>query len=169
MIEIRPAEPKDRAAIVEILHHGWHDGHAHLVSPEVLPLRTPECIDDIYGASKDTFYVAGDDARILGFVAINGDELTKLFIARDARGSGVAEKLLAFGERKIAENGFAVARLLCQVGNVPAEKFYAKTGWVEDHRRHYPLWMPKGATGHFTAETMCMLKNVSPDQSPHRP
>ncbi|MBC7279960.1 GNAT family N-acetyltransferase [Hoeflea sp.] len=162
MIEIRPAKPEDRAAIVEILHHGWHDGHAHLVSPEVLPLRTLECIDDIYGASEDVFYVAQEKDRILGFVAINGDELTKLFIARNARGSGVAEKLMAFGEARIAENGFAVARLLCQVGNVPAEKFYARTGWVEDHRRQYPLWMPKGATGHFTAETMCLLKKVGP-------
>lgn len=163
MIDIRPAQPQDRAAIVEILHHGWHDGHAHLVPAEVLPLRTPQCIDDIYGASTDTFYVA-EDERILGFVAINGDELTKLFIARDARGSGVAERLMVFAEQKIAESGFAVARLLCQVGNVPAEKFYARTGWVEDHRRHYPLWMPKGATGHFTAETMCLLKNVGPTQ-----
>lgn len=163
MIEIRPAEPKDRAAIVEILHHGWHDGHAHLVSAEVLPLRTLECIDDIYSASTDAFYVAEDD-RVLGFVAINADELTKLFIARDARGSGVAEKLMLFAEQKIAGNGFAVARLLCQVGNVPAEKFYARTGWVEDHRRHYPLWMPKGAVGHFTAETMCLVKRVTPDR-----
>ncbi|MCC0033832.1 MAG: GNAT family N-acetyltransferase [Hoeflea sp.] len=161
MIDIRPAEPRDRAAIVEILHHGWHDGHAHLVPPEVLPLRTLECIDDIFGASTDTFFVAEDEARILGFVAINGDELTKLFIARDARGSGVAEKLMFFAERKIAESGFPVARLLCQVGNVPAEKFYARNGWVEDHRRHYPLWMPKGATGHFTAETMCLHKKVA--------
>tara|TARA_R110002020_G_scaffold189446_14_gene388593 strand:+ start:4250 stop:4738 length:489 start_codon:yes stop_codon:yes gene_type:complete len=160
MIEIRPAEPKDRAAIVEILHHGWHDGHAHLVSPEVLPLRTVECIDDIYGSSKDVFHVADDGATVLGFVATNGDELTKLFIARNARGSGIAEKLLAHGERKIAENGFAVARLLCQVGNVPAERFYSRTGWVEEHRRHYPLWMPTGASGHFTAETMCLHKKV---------
>jgi len=166
MLEIRPAEPKDRArTIVEILHHGWHDGHAHLVPVEVLPLRTPECIDDIYGASKDSFYVAQEEARILGFVAINGDELTKLFIARDARGSGIAERLMVHAEQKIAANGFAVARLLCQVGNVPAEKFYARTGWVEDHRRHYALWMPKGATGHFTAETMCMLKNVGSGQA----
>lgn len=164
MIEIRPAEPRDRPAIVEILHHGWHDGHAHLVPPEVLPLRTLECIDDIFGASDDTFYVAEEEARIPGFVAINGDELTKLFIARNARGSGVAEKLMLFAERKIAENGFAVARLLCQVGNVPAEKFYARTGWVEDHRRHYPLWMPKGATGHFTAETMCLHKQLTSAQ-----
>ena len=164
MIEIRPAEPRDRAAIVEILHHGWHDGHAHLVPPEVLPLRTPECIDDIFGASTDTFYVAEEEARILGFVAINGDELTKLFIARDARGSGIAEKLMHFAERKIAENGFPVARLLCQVGNVPAEKFYARNGWIEDHRRHYPLWMPKGATGRFTAETMCLHKKLTPGQ-----
>ena len=161
MIEIRPAEPRDRPAIVEILHHGWHDGHAHLVPPEVLPLRTLECIDDIFGASTDTFYVAEDEARILGFVAINGDELTKLFIARNARGSGVAEKLMLHGERMIAANGFAVARLLCQVGNVPAEKFYARTGWVEDHRRHYPLWMPKGAVGQFTAETMCLHKKLT--------
>ncbi|MDP2122019.1 MAG: GNAT family N-acetyltransferase [Hoeflea sp.] len=163
MIDIRPARPEDRAAIVEILHHGWHDGHAHLVPPEVLPLRTLDCIDDIYGASEDIFHVAEEAGRILGFVAINGDELTKLFIARDARGSGVAEQLMVHGERMIAENGFAVARLLCQVGNVPAERFYARTGWVEDHRGQYPLWMPKGAVGHFTAETMCLLKPVSAD------
>ena len=162
MIDIRPARPEDRAAIVEILHHGWHDGHAHLVPPEVLPLRTLDCIDDIYGASEDTFHVAEEDDRILGFVAINGDELTKLFIARNARGSGVAERLMVHGERMIAENGFSVAKLLCQVGNVPAEKFYARTGWVEDHRGQYELWMPTGATGHFTAETMCLLKNVGP-------
>jgi len=162
MSVIRPAEPRDRTAIVEILHHGWHDGHAHLVSPEVLPLRTLACIDDIYGASEDMFHVAEEEGRILGFVAINGDELTKLFIARDARGSGVAERLMVHGERMIAENGFPVAKLLCQVGNVPAEKFYARTGWVEDHRGQYDLWMPTGATGHFTAETMCLLKKVGP-------
>tara|TARA_R110002020_G_scaffold18931_34_gene65585 strand:+ start:1410 stop:1904 length:495 start_codon:yes stop_codon:yes gene_type:complete len=160
MSVIRPAEPRDRTAIVEILHHGWHDGHAHLAPPEVLTLRTLECIDAIYGVSDDTFYVAEEAGRILGFVAINGDELTKLFIAGDARGSGIAETLMAFGEARIAQNGFTVARLLCQVGNVPAEKFYARTGWVEDHRAQYALWMPEGATGHFTAETMCMHKRV---------
>jgi len=165
MFEIRPATPDDRTAIVEILHHGWHDGHAHLVPPEVIPLRTLDCIDDIYGASTDTFFVAEEEGRVLGFVAVNGDELTKLFIARNARGGGVAEKLLAFGEQKIAEAGFAVARLLCQVGNIPAEKFYARTGWIEDHRRHYPLWLPKGATGDFTAMTMCMHKRLMPGQS----
>jgi len=164
MIEIRPAQPEDRAAIVEILHHGWHDGHAHLVTPDILKYRTPECIDEIYGATTDTFYVAEDDARMLGFVATKCAELTKLFIARDARGSGVAEKLLAFGEQKIAGDGFAVAELLCLVGNERAEKFYARTGWVEDHRRHYDLWMPKGATGHFTADTMCLHKKVIPEQ-----
>ena len=164
MIEIRPAEPRDRAAIVEILHHGWHDGHADLVPPEVIPLRTPECIDDIYARSEDTFFVAEEEGRVLGFVAINGDELTKLFIARDARGGGVADRLLAFGELKIAENGFAVAKLLCQVGNGRAERFYAKRGWVEDHRGQYELWMPTGATGHFTAETACLFKKVAPDR-----
>jgi putative acetyltransferase len=162
MIDIRAAEPTDRAAIVEILHHGWHDGHAHLVSTEILPLRTLECIDDIYGTSTDTFYVAKSE-QILGFVAINADELTKLFIARGARGSGVAQTLLTYGEQKIAENGFAVAKLLCQVGNDRAAKFYAKTGWVEDHRGQEELWMPTGATGHFTAETMCLHKKVMPD------
>ena len=162
MIEIRPAEPKDRAAIVEILHHGWHDGHAALVSPEILPLRTPDCIDDIYGKSTDAFYVAVEDDKILGFVALDGDELTKLFIARDARGSGVAGKLLTFGEETIAKSGFTVARLLCQAGNERAEKFYARTGWVEDHRGQYDLWMPTGAKGHFTAETILMLKTVGP-------
>jgi GNAT superfamily N-acetyltransferase len=163
MIEIRPAKPEDRAAIVEILHHGWHDGHAHLVTPDILPLRTPEAIEAIFEASTDSYYVAEGD-RILGFVAVNGDELTKLFIARDTRGSGVAEKLMTFGEQKIAEKGFAVAKLLCLVGNVPAEKFYAKTGWVEEHRHHYDLWIPKGATGHFSAETICLHKKLTPGQ-----
>ena len=161
MIEIRPAKPQDRATIVEILHHGWHDGHAHLVPPELLQYRTLECIDDMYGSSTDTFYVAEDDG-ILGLVAVNGEELTKLFIARDARGTGVAEKMMTFGAQKIGENGFAAAKLLYLVGNAPAERFYARTGWIEDHRRHYPLWMPKGASGHFTVETICLHKKLTP-------
>lgn len=164
MFEIRPAGPEDRPEIVKILHHGWHDGHAHLVVSEVLPLRTPECLDDIYITSDDSFYVA-HTTRVLGFVAIQGNELTKLFIARDARGSGVAEKLLTFGEQKIAENGFRVAKLLCQAGNARAERFYAKTGWIEDHRVQEALWMPTGATGHFTAETICLHKTVVPVQA----
>ena len=161
MIKLRAAQPEDRPAIVEILHHGWHDGHAHTVTPDILPFRTLDCMDDIYASSEDTFYVAESD-RILGFVAINGDELTKLFIAREARGTGVAEQLLGYGEARIAENGFAVARLMCQVGNERAERFYARTGWVEDHRGQYDLWMPSGATGRFTAETICLLKPVAP-------
>lgn len=161
MNEIRPAKPEDHAAIVEILHQGWHDAHAHLVAAEILKYRTPNYIDDLYRTSRDMFYVA-EEGCILGFVAVNGAELTKLFVARDARGKGVAEKLLAFGEQKIAAGGFAVAELLCLTGNEPAERFYTRAGWVEDHRRHYSLWMPKGATGHFTAETICLHKKLMP-------
>ncbi|MGJ8570506.1 MAG: GNAT family N-acetyltransferase [Hoeflea sp.] len=157
MIEIRPARPEDHAEIVEILHQGWHDAHAHLVAVEILKYRTSHYIDDLYRTSTDMFHVA-DEGRILGFVVVNGAELTKLFVARDVRGSGIAEKLLAYGEEKIAAGGFAVGELLCLAGNERAERFYTRAGWIEDHRRHYSLWMPRGAPGHFTARTMSLQK-----------
>lgn len=160
MIEIRPARPEDRAAIVEIMHHGWHDAHADLVPPEVIPQRTPEHIDDIYGKSADGFHVAVEDGHILGFVAVNEDELTKLFIARRARGSGVAKALLVHAERMIAQAGYDAGRLYCQLGNDRAERFYIRNGWVEDHRGEYELWQPSRVRETHSAISICLVKKL---------
>lgn len=159
MINIRPATRDDCAAIVEIFHQGWHDGHADLVTADILPFRTPEALRAIYEASTDSYFVA-ERRGILGFVGVKEDELTKLFVAREARGSGVAVALMKFAEQKIAENGFSVAKLECQAGNIAAEKFYARNGWVVDRRVREDLWMPPGATDQFTGEAIWLNKTL---------
>jgi ribosomal protein S18 acetylase RimI-like enzyme len=60
---------------------------------------------------------------------LRDDELYQLYVAREARGSGVATALLADGEVRLAARGIATAWLACALGNDRAARFYEKCGW----------------------------------------
>ena len=55
--------------------------------------------------------------------------MVKLYVAANARGTGAAAALLAFGERAIANSGETVAVLYCTAGNTRAQKFYIREGY----------------------------------------
>ena len=92
---IRPAHPQDDPAIVDIWHDGWHDAHANIVPHGVLEFRTVEYFRLWLKRSPDQFHVALD-GDVVGFVALNGSELIKLYVAAAARGTGTAQALLAY-------------------------------------------------------------------------
>ena len=62
---------------------------------------------------------------------IRDDELYQLFVSPEARGSGLAARLLAEGEARLAARGVGVARLDIGMGNHRAARFYARHGWEE--------------------------------------
>ncbi|MHC2422093.1 hypothetical protein ACVMB2_006004 [Sinorhizobium meliloti] len=77
---IRPAV--DKAAIV--WHQGWHDAHAELVPPEVLPYRTQSHFLIWLAEAPGTFYVARSGENPLGFVSLRGFDVVKLYVVNAA-------------------------------------------------------------------------------------
>ena len=55
--------------------------------------------------------------------------MTGFYVAPKAQGTGLAARLLADGETRLAETGTTRAHLLCLEENTRAARFYDRQGW----------------------------------------
>jgi ribosomal protein S18 acetylase RimI-like enzyme len=161
MIVVRAARDEDHLAIVQLWHQGWHDAHAELVPGEILAFRTPMHFKLWLEEADDQFYVATDQG-LLGFISVKGAEIVKLYVGRNARGTGVARSLLSFGEQLLFKKGFKEAELFCTAGNTRAQKFYEREGWSLSLSFEDALWLPKNIAGRFSVETHRYRKTLKP-------
>ena len=152
-MNIRPARPQDRGAIVDLWHRGWHDAHAGIVPKAVLAFRTVPHFELWLDSSPDRFHVAEGEGGVLGFVTVQGAELVKLYVSETARGTGVARSLLAHGEAELFQSGVREAVLFCTAGNARAERFYQREGWDLVATIPDTLWLPPGTPGVFIVST----------------
>ena len=127
---VRPADPGEIDHLARLWHDGWQDAHAGLAPPGLARARTLKSFRERLAAALDDTRVAGPAGAPLGLCMLKDDELYQLYLAREARGSGVAATLIADGEARLAERGVATAWLACAVGNDRAARFYEKCGWV---------------------------------------
>lgn len=130
--ELRPATTDDIPALAALWYPAWRDGHLGGVPDELVALRTP---DDFVRRATDVqpyALVAADADALLGFVAVKDDELDQLFVAAEARGTGVAGDLLHAGEQLIAGAGHERAWLAVVATNARARRFYERHGWVDE-------------------------------------
>ena len=133
MTTIRPAGDADMAAVADLWHEGWHDGHAGRVPDGLTALRTLEAFHARTPSRvADTSVAVSDSGELLGFVMVVGDEVEQVFVGRSARGSGVAAELLAVALQQVAAGGHASAWLAVVAGNTRARRFYEKQGWVDE-------------------------------------
>ena len=132
MTSIRPAGDADMAAVAELWHEGWHDGHAGHVPDGLTAARTLAAFHERTPARvADTAVAVADDGALLGFVMVVGDEVEQVFVAPAGRGTGVADALLEEAERRVAAAGHASAWLAVVVGNARARRFYERQGWSD--------------------------------------
>jgi GNAT superfamily N-acetyltransferase len=130
---IRPAVPADMAAVADLWHEGWHDGHAGHVPDGLTAARTLAAFHERTPARvADTAVAVSEAGSVVGFVMVVGDEVEQVFVARAARGTGLAPALLAEAERRVAALGFDGAWLAVVAGNARARRFYEKEGWVDE-------------------------------------
>ena len=138
MSVIRPATAEDMAAVAELWHVGWHDGHAGHV-PEGLTRgrtlaafheRTPSRI-------VDTTVAVSEAGELLGFIMVAGDEVEQVFVGREVRGTGLAARLLVEAEDQVAAAGHDVAWLAVVEGNARARAFYERHGWRDEGELPY--------------------------------
>lgn len=127
--DVRGAERWEIELLARIWYDAWHESHAHLMPPALLPFRTLESFRDRLDAAVGDVRVIGTLGAPLGFCIVKGDELYQLFVSAAARGSGAAAALLADGEASLAVRGVTTAWLACAIGNERAMRFYEKHGW----------------------------------------
>ena len=126
---VRNAEAEEVDQLAKVWYDAWHDAHAQIVPAELTRLRTLEGFRETLQADLSPVRVVGPVGQPLGLCVVKGDELYLLFVAAEARGSGVAAALVADAENQLRENGVEKAWLACAIGNLRAAKFYEKCGW----------------------------------------
>ena len=129
-MSVRPAVEAEVDHLARLWHEGWHDAHAALAPPGLVRARTHESFRERMAAALADTFVIGPPGAPSGFYMLKGDELYQFYVARAARGSGVAAVLIADAEARFAGRGVTTAWLACGIGNDRAARFYEKCGWA---------------------------------------
>ena len=155
---LRPATTTDVDVIARVWHRGWFDGHLGHVPDGLSAFRTFTEFRRRAAARvlATTVGVIGD--RVVGFVIVTGDEVEQIYVAGPARGTGLADDLLAHAEAVIAD-GHETAWLAVVAGNRRARRFYERNGWVDGGGIEYPAEV---TDGNFLVPSRRYEKNVSP-------
>ncbi len=156
---VRDAEPSEIEALALLWQGAWKDAHETLAPPALTRMRTLENFRDrLARACADLRVLAGEDGAPLGFHWVKGDELHQLFVARPARGTGLAAALIADAEARLSAKGVKTAWLACMIGNARAARFYEKCGWRLAATVIDPVDTPAGA---FPLEVWRFEKRLS--------
>jgi GNAT superfamily N-acetyltransferase len=143
-MRVRGAREGDIGRLAAIWHQGWHEAHARIVPPELTRIRTLDSFAERLRAALSTVRVVGPPGAPQGFHIVREDELYQLFVAAEARGSGVAAALIADAELRLIAGGVETAWLACAIGNERAARFYEKCGWRRAGTMINPLDTPDG-------------------------
>ena len=128
-MKVRNADRIEIPQIAQVWYDAWQDAHAAILPVELKRVRTLESFRERLEAAVADVRVVGDRGKPLGFHMLKHDELYQLFVAAEARGTGVAAALVADAEHRLATAGVDVAWLSCAIGNDRAARFYEKCGW----------------------------------------
>lgn len=128
-MEIRQPEADEVDRLAKVWYDAWQDAHAAIVPSELARDRTEASFRKRLAAALAETRVVGPKGAALGFCTLKDDELYQLFVAAEARGSGVAVALIADAEARLRAKGVTVAWLACAIGNTRAARFYEKQGW----------------------------------------
>jgi ribosomal protein S18 acetylase RimI-like enzyme len=138
---VRPAQPGDLGAVVEVFLACWHRSYADLLAPDVRDLYTVDSATALWRrAPLERMLVAEVLGRgALGITRFGPDRdqpaaghVFSLYVHPDARGLGLGRELLAAAADRLRADGFTEATLWVFEGNASARAFYAGQGWVPD-------------------------------------
>jgi GNAT superfamily N-acetyltransferase len=155
----RPAGEADVAAVARLYHDVWHETHPGFMPGEETSLRTPAFFVERVAGLLPTTLVVERDGTVVGFAARTGGFLGQLYVDRTHRGSAVAGMLLAETERRMAQEGIALAELHCVMGNERARRFYERMGWKHTGRVTEAV---AGPNRPVAVEFWCMTKPLIP-------
>jgi ribosomal protein S18 acetylase RimI-like enzyme len=125
-MEIRPAGPADRAAVIET----W--GAAGLTRPWNDPV---EDFDRALEGATSTVLVGLDDGRVIA-TAMAGEDghrgwVYYLAVSKDARGRGLGRAMMAAAEDWLRARGAVKVQLLVRESNASVIGFYEALGYED--------------------------------------
>lgn len=143
--QLRAARAADCVALAQLWHAAWHDAHAALVPAGLLPHRGLAHFRALADEQYAAIVVVAQAELLLGMCGVDEDEaeLETLFVASPARGTGVADALIAHAEQRLAQR-WARAHLGVVVGNRRARRFYERHGWHDVGPYAYAATVPGG-------------------------
>ena len=150
---IRRIDPRDDLRVGEIIRFCLHEYNA---PEEGSALADPDldCFSAVYSTEGNAYWVAEDETGTVvggaGVGAMEGVpgvcELRKMYCMPEARGTGVAHRLLETA-LDYAKSFYSRCYLETFSNMIPAQKFYEKHGFTRT-REHL------GNTGHFLCDVL---------------
>lgn len=122
---IRPRVPADLPGCVEALRL-VHDADAY-------PLNWPRDPQAWLSPCEAAWVAVADDGRVAGNVAVQGDELTRLYVVPQARGHGLAYALVSEVRAWAAAHRRVLTLNVVAAERSAAIAFYESTGWRHTH------------------------------------
>ena len=156
---IRKIEPKDNLKIASVIRNIFEE----LDAPKVGTAYADPHLDtlfEVYQAKNEIYFVVEADGIILGGCGIGNlidsefkiCELQKMYLAKEARGKGIAKELM----QKCLEFAKQVGYDKCYIETLPfmkdAQKLYVKSGFAY-------IDAPLGSTGHNACDVF-MIKDL---------
>ncbi|MBI5940958.1 MAG: GNAT family N-acetyltransferase [Caulobacterales bacterium] len=136
-ILIRQARPDDAGALKAILHDTFESTWRPQLTTEAARAFEGEDRPAAYVGERGLlFLVAEVGGEVVGFVDWDGDFVNALHVLSGHARTGVGGRLMDHAEARIAEAGFATARLETDTFNLRSQAFYAARGYREVDR--YP-------------------------------
>ena len=131
-MNVRAARPGEVDWIARLWYDGWQDAHALILPAELKAVRTLASFGDRLRAALDRVFVAmpDDGGAPIAFYFPKDTELYQFYVAREARGTGLAAALMADAEQRLRGLRISRAFLACAIGNDRAARFYEKAGWT---------------------------------------
>ena len=156
---IRKIEPNDNLKIASVIRNIFEE----LDAPKVGTAYADPHLDtlfEVYQAENEIYFVVEADGIILGGCGIGNlmdaefkiCELQKMYLAKEARGKGIAKELM----QKCLEFAKQVGYDKCYIETLPfmkdAQKLYVKSGFAY-------IDAPLGSTGHNACDVF-MIKDL---------
>jgi ribosomal protein S18 acetylase RimI-like enzyme len=124
MLDIRPYADADWEAICRVHDRARPLELSGSCDPRAfVPLAEDPTAEDIHRSRK---WVACEGERVVGFVGVEGNYLSWLYVDPDYHGQSVGRRLLRLALSEIGAQAWTIAL----AGNVPARQLYASEGFV---------------------------------------
>jgi ribosomal protein S18 acetylase RimI-like enzyme len=149
-MQIRSADVEDAAQIADVHVRSWQGAYRGLMPQELLdgldPAQRAEMWVRITGrvdGTRSGVLVAEDETAVRGFVAFGPTrdededpdlvgEISSIYLAPEARGTGCGRGLMANALANLAKAGYRQATLWVLDGNARARRFYEAAGFRLD-------------------------------------
>ena len=158
-MQIRPIEPGDNEALAKVIRTALAEFGANKQGTVYFD-PTTDALFELFRTPKSFYYVAIADGKVVGGCGIfptdnlpDGTcELVKLYLAKEARGTGLGKQLMEISLSWAKENGYTQVYLESMPELAKAVSIYEKVGFKAlDH--------PLGNSGHCGCD-IWMLKEL---------